>query len=86
MPTLVRPMPTDPPNPDYFELAQYAERFFRRHDKTAWPTVRQAARALGWTYERVRDVVEGDPESKLMLTAYNTEPEQPLGANFVEVH
>lgn len=73
-------------NPDHYELARYAERFFRRHEKTAWPTVRQAARALRWSYERVRDAAEGDPESKLMLTAYNTQPEQPLAAHFVEVH
>lgn len=78
--------PPDPPDPDYFTLAQYAERFFRRSKKTAWPTVRQAARALRWTYERVENTIEGDPESKLMLTAYNSSSEPSLGHQFVEVH
>lgn len=72
--------------PDFGVLCCYVERYFARHGRTEWPTVRRAARALGWTQDRVVEAVEGDPESRMFLSAYNTAPPQTRGEHFVEVY
>ena len=69
---------------DHERLFAYAEGFFARAQKTEWPTVRQAARALGWTHQRVEEAAEGDPEARLFLSRHNVDPEPPLGDHFVE--
>jgi hypothetical protein len=69
---------------DQDRLFRYVERFFERAKKTEWPTVRQIARAFGWTQQRVEDAVEGDPEGRTFMTSYFTRPEPPLGEHFVE--
>lgn len=69
---------------DHDRLFLYVECFFRRHEKTEWPTVRRAAKSLGWTHVRVQDAVEGDPDARLFTSSYNTAPPQPLGDHFVE--
>lgn len=71
-------------NNDNERLYAYAERFFMRHEKTQFPTVREAARALGWRQQYVADVAEGDPDGRMMLTSYFVVPEDPLGDHFVE--
>jgi hypothetical protein len=43
---------------DFRRLYGYVERFFARSGKTAWPTVRQAARSLGWKQEYVLSLIE----------------------------
>jgi hypothetical protein len=49
-----------------------------------WPTVRQAARSLGWTQQRIEDACDGDPDYLLSLSSYLTVPEPPLGDHFIE--
>jgi hypothetical protein len=69
---------------DHDRLHAYVERFFAKKKKTEWPTVKRAARSLGWTQERVEGAVEGDPKTRLFLTSYFTRPEPLLGEHFVE--
>jgi hypothetical protein len=59
------------PPTDHDRLVAYAERFFQRHAKTEFPTVRAAARALRWNQQRIEDAVDGDPDGRLMLTGFN---------------
>lgn len=69
---------------DHERLALYVERYFRRRSATQWPTVREAAKALRWSVERVESAVEGDPDGLLALTYYNVAWSVPLGDKFVE--
>jgi hypothetical protein len=72
------------PRNDHERLVSYVERFFARHKKETWPTVRQATHALGWTQTRLQDAVDGDPEGRLYTTSYFTVIEDPFGDHFVE--
>lgn len=69
---------------DHDRLARYAERFFQRHHKEKFPEVRQCARALGWTHQRVMDAVEGDPEDRMYTTSFYATEDPPIGDHFVE--
>lgn len=69
---------------DHRRLFRYVEAFFARAERTEWPTVKQAARSLGWTQSRVEQAVEGDPDARLFLSSYFTRPEPTLGEHFVE--
>ncbi len=54
---------------DSARLLAYVERFFARAKQTAFPTVRRAARSLGWTQRRVEEAIDGDPEGQLFTTS-----------------
>jgi hypothetical protein len=58
--------------PDNVRLFKYVEGFFARATKrdSMWPTVRRAARSLGWTQQRVQSVVMGDHSLQLQLTGF----------------
>jgi len=73
------------PPPDNRQVAEYVVSYFRRADRTAWPTVRQVARGLHWKQERVLEAVEGDADCKLQLTSYGNTPTLNAGDHFVEV-
>lgn len=64
-------------------VADYAERFFQEAGRTAWPTVRQTARACRCTQA---DIAEFCSEGifGLMSTSYNTIKPEPWGSHFVE--
>jgi hypothetical protein len=53
---------------DHDRLRRYVRAFFMRSGKTAWPTVRQAGRAMKWSQKRVEDAATGDPKEELSLT------------------
>jgi hypothetical protein len=69
---------------DHARLRAYAERFFQRSGRTKFPTVRRAAKSLGWTQARVEKAAEGDPDGALMMTQFNTGKQEPLAERFVE--
>jgi hypothetical protein len=69
---------------DSARLSRYVEGVFTRSGSTEWPTVRKAARSLGWTLTRVEDAVEGDPDANLFLSSYFAKPEPPLAEHFIE--
>jgi hypothetical protein len=69
---------------DHDRLARYVERFFLAHKKTKWPTVRRIAKSFGWKHDRIRDAVDGDPDSRMFTSSYNMSPEPPFGKHFVE--
>ena len=69
---------------DHERLSAYIERYFTQHDRTQWPTVREAAKALRWTQERVESAIDGDPDGLLALTYYNVAWDVPIGDKFVE--
>lgn len=69
---------------DHEHLTRYVERYFVRRSNTKWPTVREAAKALGWTQDRVESAAEGDPNGSLCLTYYNVAWSVPVGDKFVE--
>lgn len=76
---------TRTPKPtDHDRLYTYVERHFLKSERAAWPTVRQAARGLGWTQARVVAAVEGDPDSRMFMTYYNVAYDVPDGDHFVE--
>lgn len=60
----------------------YVERAFQRSGRTAFPTVRQVARALRLRQGEVEDLV--DDSDRLFLTSYFVAPPDPLGDHFVE--
>jgi len=70
---------------DHDRLAAYAERYFQRHERTEWPTVRMAAKALRMTNDDVESAVDGDPDCHMQLTGYQVGFDFPLGEQFVEV-
>lgn len=70
--------------PDHLRLSQYVEEFFRRSGNTDWPTVRQAARALRWSYRRVEQACDDEPDGQLFTSSYYTTPETPFGEHFIE--
>jgi hypothetical protein len=69
---------------DSERLSRYVEGVFARSEQTEWPTVRRAARALGWPQKRVEDAVEGDPDGELFLSSYFARDEPPLAEHFIE--
>lgn len=69
---------------DSWVLGKYAERYFRRHQMTEFPTVAKAARSLGWSQRRVEDACE-DSEYSMCLSSYHAAPSPRLGEHFVEV-
>jgi hypothetical protein len=69
---------------DHDRIFGYVERAFARSGRTKWPTVRAAARSLGWTQARVEDAVEGDPGGRVFLSSYFVSPAPTLGDHFVE--
>jgi hypothetical protein len=72
------------PFTDVERLSMYVAGFFGRHRREKWPTVRQAARALGWRQQRVEEVCEEDSSGRLFLSSYFCTPPDPLGDHFVE--
>lgn len=69
---------------DHERIRRYAERYFARHDSTAFPTVREVARALRLRQYKVELECDGDPDCRLMLTGYGPE-DGKVGDLFVEV-
>jgi hypothetical protein len=69
---------------DVARLADYVERVFAESQKTRWPTVAEAARALRWRQSRVEEACDSDPENLLFLSSYFVTPEPRLGEHFVE--
>jgi hypothetical protein len=67
---------------DSERLERYAERWFQRHMRTEFPTVRRAARSLGWTQERVEMACE-DSGYRVTLASYLGETS--LAEHVVEV-
>lgn len=63
-------MKSDNAQRDVERLCRYVERFFVRHERTTWPTVRQAAKALGWRQVRIEDAIVGDTTERMILTSY----------------
>lgn len=61
---------------DSERLFLYVERSFGRADQTEWPTIRKAARALGWTQSRVAQAVED--HEHLGTQSYYCTPPEPL--------
>jgi hypothetical protein len=70
---------------DHDRLALYTARYFARHRRERWPTVRQAARSLRWTIPRTIGAVAGDPHDRMYETSYYTYPEPPLGEHYIEL-
>jgi hypothetical protein len=71
---------------DECALKAFAERFHARENgriAPPWPTVRQAAVALGWTQQKVTDTAEACGEG-LMLTSFYTNPPQDPADHYVE--
>lgn len=69
---------------DFEKLHAYVERVFKRSGNTGWPTVRECARALRLRQVEIEELVEGQPDTILMLSSYLMEPPPPLGDYFVE--
>lgn len=70
---------------DHDRLAEYVEHFFARHEKTEWPTVRRAARSLGWTQTRTVEAVDGDPSTRLFTSSFFFD-EPSVGEHFIEAY
>lgn len=68
---------------DYERVVRYVERRFAASRWTAYPTVREVARAIGLTFVEV-ETVASSGDGNLQLTSYYTEPPEPLGDHFVE--
>lgn len=62
-------------------VAQYAYRYWMRHNMEEWPEVRTVARAL-----RVKqaDIDDHQGYGTYTISQYNTDPPQPLGNGSVE--
>ena len=71
---------------DVVTLSVCAEVFFADHGRTEWPTVRVAARQLGWTMARVVRAVDADPTGKLSLSSYFAKDSPSIGGHLVERH
>ena len=69
---------------DADKLAGYVLRYWNRKRREQWPTVRQAARALGWRHEDVETAVGDYSPLCLMLTGYNVDG-IPRGDLWVEL-
>lgn len=69
---------------DHDRLFRYVEGFFARRERTAFPTIRQAAKSLGWTHERLEGAIEGDPEGRLFTSSYFAFSDPPFGEHFIE--
>lgn len=70
----------------YIELCDkvfcYVEKFFARSGNTAFPTVRQVARAINLRQNQVIEIVEDN--DRLMLTYWNVDHHVTDGERFVE--
>jgi hypothetical protein len=64
-------------NEDAERLTAYVRRVFKRSKGACWPSVKQAARALGWIQTRVVDAVYD--ADYLDTESYFTVPEPPIG-------
>jgi len=71
---------------DYQRLFEYVEQFFFRAKtkEDMWPTVRMAARSLGWTQVRVEGAIDDDPDRRLFLSGYNHADRDRLGSMLIE--
>jgi len=56
---------------DHDRVAVYAERFFQRHNRERFPTVRRVAKSLKLRHCDVILACSGDPQERLILTGYN---------------
>jgi hypothetical protein len=72
------------PIKDSERLFRYVEKFFAKHRKEKWPTVREVAHALGWKHDRIQMAIDDDWDGRLYTTSYYVEPEDPFGEHFVE--
>ena len=69
---------------DHDRLATYVAGFFARHQRTEWPTIKYAAKALRWTQRQVEEAIEGDPQQR-MFTSSHFADDLPC-MHFVELH
>lgn len=53
------------------KLYAYAEAYFQKRQKTEFPTVRRAARALRVKQSDIIDAIDGDPQCRMMHTGHN---------------
>lgn len=67
---------------DYGRLHAYVERFFARSGNTTFPTVKQAAKAMGLKQAEVFEVVE-EHSGVMFLTSYFTDPPQRIGEYYI---
>lgn len=67
---------------DRDRIIRFARRFHARSGGTEFPTVRRVSSALSLKQSIITDECFVEP---LMLTAYFTLPEPPLGEHFVEI-
>lgn len=65
-------------------IFNYTESKFRNSGCTEFPTVREVANALGIKQSVVKDEVENDETSNVMLTSYFSCPPALLGDHCVE--
>lgn len=66
-------------------LLGVVRRYFEGTGRTEFPTVRRVSRTLRWSYQRVLQAVEDDPDH-LFTTSHNVLPEPPLGEHYVEIY
>ena len=69
---------------DVHQLAAFVARFFGRHRREKWPTVRQAARSLRWTQGRVQKAVKDETYGGRLLLASVGLGGEPVGDYFIE--
>lgn len=69
---------------DVERLSAFVESHFKESKNTEFPTVREAAAALGCTHKRIESLCDEDPEQELFLTAHLSTPAAALGDHFVE--
>jgi hypothetical protein len=65
-------------------LADYCYGYWRDAHMTAWPTIREAAKALRVSQTKIADAIEDD--DRLGCTYYLVEGHVPLGDHFVEAY
>lgn len=56
---------------DHERVWRYAEKYFQRHHKTKFPSVRRVAKSIGMKQGDVLEACYGDPDGALILTGYN---------------
>jgi hypothetical protein len=70
---------------DKDRLFAVVTRYFERNGCTEFPTIRRVQRTLRWSFARILQAVEDDPE-RMFTTSHNTVPDPTTGEHYVELY
>lgn len=70
---------------DSDQLFAVVRRYFERMGKTEFPTVRRVSRTLRWSYDRILQAVQDDPD-RMFTTSHNVTPESAIGEHYIELY